>query len=148
LAVSADERPLSQPLFNMEFSRHNIISRIADSTDYYIVNLLSGNADILTGDEAERFLNNSLDEPSEFVNKGYLVDRAEEENRFRSRYLDFIEERESDEVQLFFTPWYSCNFSCSYCFQDEYTNQVRETTTEVIDAFLDYVSIEFAGRKK
>ncbi len=132
----------------MEFSRHNIISRIADSTDYYIVNLLSGNADILAGDEAERFLNNALDEPSEFIKKGYLVDRAEEENRFRSRYLDFIEERESDEIQLFFTPWYSCNFSCSYCFQDEYTNQARETTTDVIDAFLDYVSNEFTGRKK
>ncbi|MDZ7605908.1 MAG: radical SAM protein [Cyclobacteriaceae bacterium] len=132
----------------MEFSKHNIISRIADSGDYYIVNLLSGNADILAKEEAESFLNNSLNDPAEFIKKGYLVDRVAEETLYRTKYLDFIAERESDEVQLFFTPWYSCNFSCSYCFQDKCTNQIHETTTQVIDAFLDYVSTEFVGRKK
>jgi len=132
----------------MEFSKHNIISRIADSDEYFIVNLLSGHADILDPLEAEQFLNKSFDEPSEYIQKGYLVDAIEEEKLYRKKYLDFIDERDKDEVQLFFTPWYSCNFSCTYCFQDEYTNQVKETTTQVIDAFLDYVSTEFVGRKK
>ena len=132
----------------MEPSKHNIISRIADSDEYFIVNLLSGNADILGQEEATRFLANNHTDPDEYIEKGYLVDRAEEENRYRRKYLDFIEERDKDEIQLFFTPWYSCNFSCSYCFQDEYTNQVENTTPQVVDAFIEYAIKEFAGRKK
>jgi hypothetical protein len=42
-------------LFHMEFSKHNIFSRIADSDTYFIVNPLSGNADILEPHEARAF---------------------------------------------------------------------------------------------
>ena len=132
----------------MDFSKHNIISKIADSDDYFIVNLLSGHADILDAEEAQKFLSNSLEEKAEFIEKGYLVNPKEEEQVFRRKYLDFIDERDNDEVQLFFTPWYSCNFSCSYCFQDEYTNPNEHVSKEVVDAFFNYVDSKFAARKK
>ncbi len=132
----------------MDYSKHNIISPITGSDKYFIINLLSGNADILEPEEANKFLTNTLQDISEFMAKGYLVDTKEEDLLFRKKYLDFIEERDQDEIQLFFTPWYTCNFSCSYCFQDEYTNPAEQATAEVIDSFLEYIYTQFAGRKK
>lgn len=132
----------------MELSKHNIISKIADSEDYFIVNLLSGHADILEADEAQKFMSNTSDDTSEFIKKGYLVNPKEEAQLFKTKYLDFIDERDNDEVQLFFTPWYSCNFDCSYCFQDEYANPDDQVSNDVIDAFFTYVDTKFAARKK
>ena len=132
----------------MEFSKHNIFSKIADSDNYYIVNPLSGQADILEADEAQKFIEKKITRTQVYIDKGYLVDPKEEEKLFKKKYLDFIDERDKDEVQLFFTPWYTCNFDCSYCFQDEYTNANDKVKTEVIDAFYQYVDKQFVDRKK
>lgn len=140
----------------MYFSKHNIFSRIKDSENYFIVNLLSGNADILSPDEAlklKAILNNNGDlvDP-EFINeleeKGYFIDKAREDAIFKNKYLDFIDSREGDEVQVFFVPNYSCNFACSYCYQDEYAPKTSELTLEIIDAFFKFIQTELAGRKK
>jgi len=132
----------------MEYSKHNIFSRITGSDDYYLINPLSMQADILDLAEAQEYRDQNLSNREEYIRKGYLVDPREEETRFKRSYLDFIDERDSDEVQLFFTPWYSCNFNCSYCFQDEYTNPHDHVNDKVIDAFYAYVDEKFAGRKK
>ena len=76
------------------------------------------------------------------------VGHEQEERLFKKKYLDFIDEWDTDEVQLFFTPWYSCNFDCSYCFQDEYTNPNENVKAEVVDAFFDYIDQKFADRQK
>ncbi|MEI6684482.1 MAG: radical SAM protein [Bacteroidota bacterium] len=138
----------------MIYSKHNIFSRIAGSDNFFIVNLLSGSADILNPAEG-KMVHDLLDGKEiadEFrgnlEEQGYLVDEKEEERLYRSKYLDFIDTRDEDEVQLFFVPNYSCNFACTYCYQDEYANAKQELTTEVIDAFFHYVNHEFAGRKK
>ena len=132
----------------MEYSKHNIFSKIADSDNYFIVNPLSGQADILEPEEAQKYINNSITDHKAYIDKGYLVDQKEEEKLFKQKYLDFIDERDSDEVQLFFTPWYTCNFNCSYCFQDEYTNPNDNVSNDVINAFFAFVDKQFATRKK
>lgn len=132
----------------MEFSKHNILSKIADSENYFIVNPLSGQADILDPEEAKNFSNNSPSTNQDLFEKGYLVKPEEEEQLFKSKYLDFLDDRDSDEVQLFFTPWYTCNFDCSYCFQDEYTNPNENVKAEVVDAFFSYIDHKFADRQK
>lgn len=132
----------------MEFSKHNILSKIADSENYFIVNPLSGQADILDPEEAKNFSNNSPSTNQDLFEKGYLVKPEEEEQLFKSKYLDFLDDRDSDEVQLFFTPWYTCNFDCSYCFQDEYTNPNENVKAEVVDAFFRYIDHKFADRQK
>jgi len=138
----------------MIYSKHNIFSRIKESENYFIVNLLSGSADILNPAES-RMVQDFLDGktiPVDFQEsltvQGYLVDAKEEEKLYRSKYLDFIDTRDDDEIQLFFVPNYSCNFACTYCYQDEYTTAKQGLTNEVIDAFFGYVNTEFAGRKK
>jgi uncharacterized protein len=139
----------------MKYSKHNIFSKIRDSENYYIVNPLSGNADILNTIDAgklEMIRNGGEVADAEFVGelaeKGYLVDEAAENRLYRTRYLDFIDSRDKDEIQIFFVTNYSCNFACSYCYQDQYNNPGQELTNEIIDAFFSYVEKEFAGRKK
>jgi len=138
----------------MNFSKYNIISKIKDSENYFIVNLLSQNADILTEteiNEIEIFKNNNLyssETIEQFIENKYIVEPKDEEKLYRKKYLDFIDNRETDEVQLFFVPNYSCNFACTYCFQDEYNNPVYTIKNEIVDAFFEYIKTNFANRKK
>ncbi len=135
-------------------SKHNIVSKVIDSDHFFAVNLLSGNADILTSDEAQFLLiedaglSDNPDLVKDMTEKGYLSPSEEEAGLFRNRYFDFLDQRDEEEVQLFFVPNYSCNFSCSYCYQDEYTNPNQSATPELIDAFFEYIRKEFSSRRK
>jgi len=139
----------------MYFSKHNIFSAIKDSENFFIVNLLTGNADILSPEDAKKVHQVSklnIHEDESFIHelqaKGYLVDEQEEGKLFRSKYLDFMDNREDDEIQLFLVPNYSCNFACSYCYQDEYAPSKGVMSNEIIDAFFEYIRNEFAGKRK
>ncbi len=139
----------------MKYSKFNIFSKIKDSENYFIVNLLSGNADILNSGDAEKLkaiIDNRL--PSDDVfsheleDKGYLSEEVDENKLYRTKYLDFLDSRNTDEIQLFFVTNYSCNFACTYCYQDQYTTPDKALNNEVIDSFFSYITREFAGRKK
>jgi len=139
----------------MKYSKYNIFSKIRDSENYFIVNLLSGNADILDSSDAERIEAIRKGEDftekiflDELAEKGYITDESEESREYRRKYLDFIDSREKDEIQVFFVTNYSCNFACSYCYQDQYQNPVNELNKDVIDAFFRYIKKEFASRRK
>mgnify|MGYP001791550841 CR=1 FL=1 len=139
----------------MIYSRYNIFSKIRDSENYFIMNLLTGSADILSPDDAEKVFEVQKDYNGyyddfvrELAGKGYLMDSDEETRLYRKKYLDFIDSRDNDEIQLFFITNYSCNFACSYCYQDQYNNPNQELSTEMIDSFFQYIKDEFAGRKK
>lgn len=139
----------------MIYSKHNIFSQIRESENYFIVNLLSGNADILSQSEAvklkavkEGSAINDLFFINDLKEKGYLVEEQEENRLYRNKYLDFIDSREEDEIQLFFVPNYACNFACSYCYQSEYSPAESPLSKEIIEAFFSYVQLNFAGKKK
>ncbi|MBL8027090.1 MAG: radical SAM protein [Fibrobacteres bacterium] len=132
----------------MNWSKHNIISRIKDSQNYILVNSLHGQADILTPENADCVLKNESPKDSSFEEKGYWIDEKREESIYREKYLKFAEARDKEEIQIFFVPWYSCNFACSYCFQDEYAPVNADLSDEMMDAFLNYVKKTFAGRRK
>jgi uncharacterized protein len=132
----------------MYFSKYNIFSKIKDSENYFIINLLSSNADIIDKDEADQIANGSYSNAEEYIQKGYLIDEETEKKIFNKKYLDFMDERERDEIQIFFVPWYTCNFSCSYCYQESYQSKNEPLTNEVIDAFFAYIDNEFRDRKK
>lgn len=138
----------------MRFSSHNIISSIKDSDNYFIVNPLSGNADILSPSEYSELIsiqNGNLSNHAfleELTAKGYIMDEETESRLWKKNYLDFIDRRETDEVQLFFVPHYACNFACSYCYQHPYENPTEKSSLEVFDAFLNYLTENFAHRRK
>lgn len=139
----------------MYFSKHNIFSKIKDSENFFIVNLLTGNADIVSPGDAEKMKkvrnNESISNDgflNELIEKGYLTDEKEESKLFRSKYLDFLDSRDGDETQLFFVPNYSCNFACSYCYQDEYAPTKGLLNNEIVDSFFAYIQKELAGKRK
>ncbi len=129
-------------------SRFNIISRLGSSGNYAILNLLSGHADIVSSQELK-----ALDKPNSpagrlFAEKGYLAVPEEEETRYRMAYLDFLEQREKEEVQLFFVPTYACNLSCSYCYQAPYLSAGSGLSRELIDSFFTHSEHLTKGRGK
>jgi uncharacterized protein len=109
--------------------------------------LLSGNADILEPEIGIAVLEGRIPDEKAFIDNGYLVDPDQEELIFKKKYLEFIDKRENDEIQIFFVPWYSCNFNCSYCYQSSYENTKDHITKDVIDAFFSNIQKQFEGRK-
>jgi uncharacterized protein len=74
-------------------SRHNIFGQLTDSDEYYIINPLSGEADILDSETAREYLDDEFSDPDEWLEKGYLIRSVdEEEQRFRNGYMDFFGE--------------------------------------------------------
>jgi uncharacterized protein len=141
----------------MKYSKYNIFSKIRNSENHFIINLLTGNADILEPQEAiqiQELIGENKTETetgdiyNQLVEKGYLSDEAEEKKLYRTRYLDFLDSRENDEIQLFFVTNYTCNFACSYCYQDQYFNPLADLKNETIDAFFNYIKREFSLNKK
>lgn len=128
-------------------SKHNIIVPITDSDEFFIVNPLYNAADIISTGELKA-LESGIDDNGEFAERGYLTDETKEKRAFKLAYLDFTEKREDDETQLFFVPNYSCNFACSYCYQEGYNPVQKVVNNDVIDAFFNYINTEFAGRRK
>ena len=132
----------------MQFSKYTIFSEIHDSGNSFLVNPLTGEADILDSRTAEKIRQGEYENPGEMKDKGYLVDPEEEKKLYMSRYLDFIDSRDSDEIQIFFVPSYQCNFNCSYCYQSGYDPAKQDLSPQVLEAFFQYVDREFAGRSK
>lgn len=128
-------------------SKHNIIVPVKDSDEFFIVNTLHKSADFISADEVA-LLEKELDENGEFAERGYLISEEGEKKAFKLAYLDFTEQREEDETQLFFVPNYSCNFACSYCYQEGYEPVKQVLNTDIIDAFFTYVKQEFTGKQK
>ena len=130
----------------MNISKYNIISKIQDLNEYFIINVLSGNADILTADEYSDIINGNYNDA--FIDKGYFVDSYNENKLFKRKYLDFIDARDRDEIQIFFVPTYACNFKCSYCYQSGYSNDPAPLNKDLIDSFFKYIELKFNNRRK
>ena len=85
----------------MRVSRFNIVSPVAGTEKFAVVNLLSGQADVLDAQEAKQLTEPSGTFADEFIARGYVVEPDEEERRYRKAYLDFVDGRDTDEIQLF-----------------------------------------------
>jgi uncharacterized protein len=134
---------------NFKPSRHNIISPITSGSEYIIVNVFSGNADFISEKEMNILnQNNSNPYPQAFIDKGYVSDPIAEELEYKLKYIEFLEERDKEEIQIFFVPTYSCNFTCSYCYQSDYPQQKNSFTPELTDAFFDFINQKFGDRNK
>lgn len=132
----------------MQLSKYNITGKIPGTDNYFIVNQLSGQADILEPEFGEKLERGEIPDTEGFVEKGYLVDPEQEKSKFEKMYKEFILKRDNDELQIFFVPWYACNFSCDYCYQEEYVNVKGALDGGITDAFYRYVEMTFADRKK
>lgn len=131
----------------LEKSKYNIVFDLGNDKKKVIVNALYGTADVLEEREVANYNANDFSD-ERWNQRGYAVDPKEEQAEYQRQYMDFLDERDSDEIQLFFVPTYDCNFGCAYCYQHEYAPNKESNGRKVVDAFFNYVSKEFAGQKK
>ena len=135
----------------MEYSRHNIFSRVHGRDEWFLVNLLSGQADLLERDVADAVAAGSPPPAAyhdTFVQRGYWVDPIEERQRYETAYTAFKRAAAKEEVQLFFLLNYSCNFTCDYCYQSGYDPERAIDRDAAIEAFFTYVDTHFRGKRK
>ncbi len=130
----------------MELSKYTIFSKLKDSNNWFILNLLTGEADILDNDTAVSLKEGTLSDTEVFFEKGYFMDPEKESSLYKAKYLDFKEQQESSETQIFFVPSYQCNFACTYCYQESYENPPRRQQLEVMDSFFSYVDKNFVSK--
>jgi uncharacterized protein len=130
----------------MVLSQHNITGRLKGSERSFILNPLARSADLLSPEKARELASGVFSNPQELSEKGYLVEPQEESRRYRKAYLDFLDSRDRGQTQLFFVPWYSCNFSCPYCYQEGYAPHSGTLGDDVVAAFFGYIEKEFAGK--
>lgn len=133
----------------LTYSQHNIYAQTRHGKRWFLINLLSGEADWI--DDSLGLLLESKQLPTgevldQWLHKGYVVEPEAERKKFQQGYLDFLDQRDHDEVQVFFAPWYTCNFSCSYCFQDSYGWEPQPLAEGIVEAFFDWTRQELKGR--
>lgn len=132
-----------------KLSKQNIISPLEKTDQVLIINVLSGNADILSRDEFGELKNFDINNPpNEFLDKGYIVDPDEEYQKYQLQYINFLEERDKEELQLFFVPTYACNFNCSYCYQSGYDTQSEYLKRDTTNKFFRFINELFGSREK
>jgi len=135
----------------MQYSRHNIFSQVRGREQWFLVNLLSGQADLLTRDVADAVSAGSPPPAAfadTFIQKGYWVEPAEEQRRYEAAYARFTAAAAKEEIQLFFLLSYACNFTCDYCYQSGYDPEQALDRAAATDAFFAYVDTHFRGRRK
>lgn len=130
------------------FSSYNIVSKIFDTDQYFILNVLTGVADILTASEYQKYKDVHPELLPLLMEKGYVMDEETEKKLHRAAYLDFLDRRDEEEIQIFFVPTYQCNFKCSYCYQEEYSIEKKFLKHDITDAFFKYIFSTFQSRKK
>lgn len=133
---------------DLVLSKFNIWSRTRGENQPFILNLLSGHADMLSEALAAELERGEFSDPGMWREKGYLVNPEEEGALFRLKYLDYLDKRDKEEIQIFFIPGYGCNFSCSYCYQGSYAPPPGLLREEVTEAFFHYLDRAFVGRGK
>ncbi|OHD62607.1 MAG: hypothetical protein A2096_14925 [Spirochaetes bacterium GWF1_41_5] len=129
------------------YSKYNIICRLP-SGNHGIINLLSGQADLLDRETGDSIIAGKMIRQQEMMQKGYAVNPETESIDFKNAYLAFLDKREQDEIQIFYAPWYSCNLRCKYCYQDEYGNSGAIPGPGTLDAFFSHIEKYFSGRRK
>ncbi len=135
----------------MEYSKHNIFSQVRGREQWFLVNLLSGEADLLERDVADAVASGSPPPAAytdAFIEKGYWVESAEERRRYDAAYAAFKGAAAKEEIQLFFLLNYSCNFTCDYCYQSGYDPERAVDRPAAIDSFFRFVDKHFRGLRK
>ncbi len=138
----------------MQKSRYTFYVPKAGTNDLLVINYLSGAVDLISESDASEFtrrFQSDLWDGYGFLDymkeRGYLTESSDkEEDLIRTRFLEFQEEYDKTPIQLIFSLNYTCNFRCTYCFQEDYLGQTPAVLTrEITDSFFKYINNRFAA---
>lgn len=134
-------------------AKNNIIIKIQDTyePEYAVMNPITGSFDLMGEHEYQLFQKFTKGEapPDDFtaylLERGYAYDNYEAQNiAINKAYEDFNNEVANSQVQLMLVPTYGCNLACTYCFQHGIEGRPSLISREAVDAFFDYVEMNFA----
>lgn len=136
----------------MFLSKYTFLVDQDEGKDLIIMNYLTGAIDLVESSEQDelrkRFQENRWDGFSlsdYMLDRGYLFARREdEEELIQSKYLEFAEEYDNTPVQIIFSLTFACNFTCSYCYQEEYDEKAHSLSVEITDKFFAHINRQFA----
>ncbi len=143
----------------MHYSNNNVIVPIWNSQEpgYAILNPLTGSFDLMNELEYQivhGFKENGTVDPENkqfyeyLLSRGYLFNNKEAENeKFETEFAKFQAEIDNSQVQLLLIPSYGCNLACTYCYEHSLSGRGKLITKETVDAFFDYIQVNFAGKK-
>lgn len=141
----------------MYYSRYNLLLDMKENPDYpfALLNSLSGSFDLVKPQDKEKLDQARRGEDlgdQAFVDylfsRGYLYEtKDEEEAELVRRWPEFEKTLHQTEPQVLLVPTYACNLACPYCYQNGIKQKTQLMTTEVADAFFDYLKAKFPGKK-
>ena len=80
------------------------------------------------------------------IERGYFYSSKEDMNRaYNEAFDEFNRELSIAQKQLMLIPTYSCNLSCTYCFQHGIDDRPTLISKETVDAFFDYANKNYAN---
>lgn len=131
-----------------DVSKHTILGKIKNSLDYFLINILTGSADIVDEETAIKFKHGVYPQKHDLVKKGYLINKEDEKLLFINSYCDASETMEKEEILIHFIPWLSCNLPCDFCSFTGLKHKNDITSDIVVQSFFSYLDRNFADRKR
>lgn len=140
----------------MYLSRYTLLLPAPTDNQFLLVNYLSGNIDQMDATEYQLLVQtikrqdwHDYPQSQYFLKRGYLFTTPEQEQQaIQDSYIQFQMDNDLDQIQIIFVPTYSCNFACSYCFQQEYGTTQQFVTLPVIDRFFAFIASMFAQEEQ
>ncbi|MBN2533924.1 MAG: radical SAM protein [Spirochaetales bacterium] len=131
-----------------EVSKYTILGKIKNSYDYFLINLLTGSADIVDEETAIKFRQGVYLQKNDLIKKGYLINQEDEKILFINSYCDICEKEEKQEILIHFIPWLSCNLSCDFCSFKELKFKDNIVSDSIVQSFFSYIDNHYTNKKK
>ncbi len=139
----------------MKKSRYTFLFDKHGTGDLMIMNYLTGSIDMVNPEDADELRRRmDADDWKDFhladymMEAGYLItDERAEKAVIRKAFTEFSDENEKTPIQLVFSVTLSCNFTCSYCYQEDYLQSEGGLPSEITDAFFSYVNRKFGAEQ-
>lgn len=116
-------------------SKFNLIAKYDGRT--LIFNSLKNTFTAITGDQSlihEKGECISPDKMDVLINQGVFLEDSVNENKLA--YIKYVNLINSDVLHLIILPTFSCNFRCTYCYEEKNSGVMTEETIDSIVAFV------------
>lgn len=131
-----------------DVSKYTIMGKIKNSPDYFLINILTGGADIVDEETAIKFKCGVYPQKDDLIKKGYLINKEDEKLLFINSYCESGEQAKNAAILIHFIPWLACNLACDFCPYNGIKNKKEIVSGTVVQSFFSYLDRTFAHRQK
>ena len=130
----------------MELSKYTIFSKLKDSKNWFILNLLTEKRIYWMNQQGHLYREGSFPILNHIGKRAISWIPMKRQNSLKPAIWISRNNRKNPKLRYFMSPTYQCNFACTYCYQESYENPPREQQLAVMDSFFSYLDNNFAGK--